>query len=194
MSVNERIVWIDVESTGLNVFRDFMLEIAAVVTDMHGNVVGEPFSALVSHSNVSTLVDMADDNVVAMHERSGLWEDLWNSRDCSTLPDIADNMVAWLDDVIPDANSTVLYFGGNSPKLDRDFVRMCLPGVSTRFSHRSIDMTSISLAVSRNSGAPHIQRQNKHRALDDVVDSIREFQSFVGQLKKWDDNNGNCLH
>jgi oligoribonuclease len=72
--VNERLVWIDCEMTGLDYVADALIEIAAVVTDFDLNVFGEGVDLVIKPP--AEAIDQMDDFVRTMHEKSGLLTEL----------------------------------------------------------------------------------------------------------------------
>src|SRR5689334_2907417 len=68
----DRLVWVDLEMTGLDPERDVILEIAALVTDSNLEPVGEGVDIVVQQP-AEALRDMVD-VVRDMHARSGLTE------------------------------------------------------------------------------------------------------------------------
>lgn len=169
------IAWIDVETDGENPATNMLLEIAGVLTDMRGNEIGEPFSRLVRVNDLRQSIDNAVPAVRAMHEESGLWEDLWN-KPTTLVSTIDDEMTAWLETYAKDA---IVYFGGNSMTLDRRFMEIHVPKVLKRVSHQSVDVTSISLPFNYNYDAPRYRKALDHRALLDAYDSIRQYRHYL---------------
>lgn len=174
---SEYIVWIDVETTGTNPERDEILEIGALVTDVEGNRIGNSYEALFSISNLSTIIARTSENVQKMHENSGLWLDLW-MRKTKSAETIDEEMVKWISSLCLD-EERILYFGGNSITLDRNFVRLNLPVFYNLISYRSVDVTSLSIAIQSNSSVQGYEKSKNHRALSDAVDSVNEYNHYI---------------
>lgn len=177
----ELIIWIDVETSGTIPEINELLEIAAVITDMSGNVVGNPFESLVNVHNLSEVISSSAPNVQTMHDKSGLWNDLW-SKNTKSISEIENALIRWVYDTVD--NDAILYFGGNSITLDRNFVRLNFGNFYRMISYRSIDVTSISIAVQCNSDIRGFQKGNCHRALADVFDSIEEFKYYLSIFRE----------
>lgn len=178
--MKESIVWIDTEFSGKSPESDELLEVAALITDLQGRVISDPYHSLIEVQNLSTVIANSDDKVKRMHEKSGLWSDLW-SKKSNTVDFIDKQMVQWLD-----TNSdgrTVFYFGGNSVTTDRNFISVNLPKFYKRLSFRSVDATTLSIVLSANSIFPKYFKEPKHRALDDVRESILEYQHYTRWIK-----------
>lgn len=174
--MSEFIMWFDVETTGLDPQSDVLLEVAAVLTDMHGDIVSTPFSAVIYHRDVSRVVGLCDAVVLSLHEKSGLFSEMWNAPQDNTVPGVNTMLSQWLDHYVDDDD--VIYMGGNSLGLDREFAKMYLPDVFSRLSHRNVDMTSVSLFLTRNGHSPFFVKKRCHRALLDIMDSLDEFIFF----------------
>src|SRR5204862_5563806 len=72
--VNERLVWIDCEMTGLDLGADALIEVAALVTDFDLNVLGDGIDIIIKPPPEA--LDQMIDFVRAMHESSGLLDEL----------------------------------------------------------------------------------------------------------------------
>lgn len=177
----EYVAWIDVETTGTDPESDYLLEVGAVVTDLHGKIIGNTFEALVSVPNLSSVIAQTSDDVCLMHEKSKLWLDLW-TKEVKSLGCVDKEISDWLSLNIAEENATV-YFGGNSITLDRNFVRSNLPGFYKKLSYRSIDVTSLSIAIQSNTYDLGYEKSKEHRALSDAVDSAREYLHYINFLK-----------
>jgi oligoribonuclease len=177
---NQYIAWIDVETSGTSVELNELLEVAAILTNMDGTVVGQPCETLIQVSNLSHVIATADPMIQVMHNQSGLWHDLWHK------PSIKNHkadvlFTRWLQNLV-DEKATV-YFGGNTIVLDRNFLSFHLPRFYQHLSHRSIDVTSLSLAIQSNAGVLGYEKGKKHRALMDAQDSLREYKYYCHWLQ-----------
>ena len=117
-----------------------------------------------------------------MHEKSQLWHDMWLGDSLLSNTEIESEMTRWMQGTV--GTNIDLYFGGNSIILDRNFVRVNLPSVYGRISFRSVDVTTLSLALQSNFGIPRYEKEGRHRALPDVIDSIEEYKHYLKWLKK----------
>lgn len=179
---NEYIVWIDVEASGTNPEIHNLLEIASVITDMSGQQIGQSYTSLVNVKNLSQVISLSDINVQKMHDKSGLWSDLWNKESYS-LQHIEKDLITWLINTV--GSDSIIYFGGNSITLDRNFVNFNFPDFYKMISYRSVDVTSISLTVQSNSTIDGFRKGKNHRALDDAYNSIEEYKYYVRNLKNF---------
>lgn len=178
--VKETIIWIDVETSGPTPETDELLEIGALITDLSGNVVSDTFESLVHVPNLPVVLAKTSHDVLDIHEESGLWFDLWNRKSFEPLI-IESELINWLDESVNE--DTILYFGGNSITLDRNFVRLNLPNFYKRISHRSVDVTSLSIALQSNTYVGPFKKQKAHRALLDAKDSLIEYRYYLHCMK-----------
>src|SRR5436190_2010812 len=90
-SVNERLVWIDCEMTGLDLGADALIEVAALVTDFDLNVLGDGIDLIIKPP--AEALDQMIDFVRAMHESSGLLDELAGG---VTLAEAEEQVMAYL--------------------------------------------------------------------------------------------------
>lgn len=179
----EYILWCDVETTGLDERQKEVLEIAAIITDMDGNILGKPFNNLVNHSNLMSVIDNADSIAKDMHMKNGLFEELWLCAG-DKVEIVDENIISWISRTVEE--DSVLYFGGRSITLDRNFTRENFPAFYSRISHMSVDLTTLILSMSRNN-IIDVEKiwinTSNHRALDDIQSDIKVYQKVIKELK-----------
>lgn len=170
------ISWVDVECNGTASEIDLLLEVAVVLTDFNGDLIGEPYTSLVSVPDVGRAMAAAEPFVQQMHEKSGLWNDLWNKE--AKDPRVIDSELFEMLAREVDSDS-VIHFGGNSPSLDRRYAELYLPSFYRCISHMSVDVTTLSLVLQESKAAPMFRKRGEHRALPDVFDSIDEYRHYM---------------
>lgn len=172
--VNDRIVWIDCEMTGLDLQRDALVEVAAVVTDSELTVLGEGVDVLIAPPAES--LEQMDPFVRAMHTSSGLLEALVGG---VTLAEAQDQVMAYLRQWVPDVRRAPL--AGNSVGTDKAFLERDMPDLVGHLHYRIIDVSSIKELARR--WYPRIyfaapEKAGGHRALADILESIDELRYY----------------
>lgn len=172
---NNRLVWVDLEMTGLDVHRHVIVEIAALVTDADLNILGEGVD-LVVHATEEELAEM-DDFVTNMHNENGLAAQI---RESTTTMEEAENAVLELiNEHCDPAHPAPL--AGNSIATDRTFLREQMPRLDAALHYRMIDVSSIKELARRWYPKVYYNQPPKglaHRALADIVESIRELDYY----------------
>lgn len=171
----DRLVWIDLEMTGLDPERDVVLEVAALVTDSELQPLGEGVDLVVSQP-ASALENMAD-VVRDMHARSGLTTAVLEST--VSLRDAEEAVLALVKEHVPVARTVPLC--GNSIATDRTFLVKHMPELDAWLHYRMIDVSSIKELARRwypkaYHKAP--QKAGGHRALADILESVEELRYY----------------
>lgn len=173
--MNDRLVWIDCEMTGLELGSDALIEIAALVTDADLNILGEGVD-IVIHADDETLAAMPD-VVREMHERSGLTEEV--RRSPVTLAEAEQQVLDYIRQHVPDGRSAPL--AGNSIATDRGFIARDMPTLDSHLHYRMVDVSSIKELCRRWFPRIYYAQPEKglaHRALADIQESIRELAYY----------------
>ena len=168
-----RLIWIDLEMTGLDTDRDAILEIATIVTDSQLNVLAEgPELAIAQPLSV---LEAMDEWNRKQHTKSGLWRRVLE--DGVGLADAEARTVSFLAEWVP-ANTSPMC--GNSICQDRRFLHRLMPRLEQHFHYRSLDVSTIKELARR--WAPQVlagvRKQSAHTALSDVRDSIDELRYY----------------
>ncbi|HEX7744387.1 MAG TPA: oligoribonuclease [Micromonosporaceae bacterium] len=175
MPVADLLVWIDCEMTGLDLRKDALIEVAALVTDPDLNVLGEGVD-LVIHADEQALGDMPE-VVRAMHEKSGLTEAV--RRSTVTLTEAEDQLLEYIGSHVTDPRGAPLC--GNSIATDRGFLARDMPRLDAHLHYRMIDVSSIKELCRRWYPRAYFGQPAKglaHRALADIRESIRELEYY----------------
>jgi oligoribonuclease len=178
---DDRLVWIDLEMTGLDVERHVIVEIACLVTDAELELVDDGIDIVV-HQDATALAAM-DDFVRKMHTKSALLPEI----EASTV-DLATAGARVLDYIkthVPKAGVAPLC--GNSIGVDRRFLDHALPELDGYLHYRSIDVSSLKELCRRWYPAVYRGRPSKkesHRALDDIRESVAELRYYRATMLK----------
>jgi oligoribonuclease len=177
--MSDRLVWIDLEMTGLDTARHTIVEIAVLITDSELELVDDGID-LVVHASPDELAKM-DDFVRKMHTKSGLLPAIEAST--LTLQDAGRAVLAYLAEQLPGPGTAPLC--GNSIGVDRRFLDRYLPEVDQYIHYRSVDVSSFKELCRRWYPAVYKRRPDKqetHRALDDIRESIEELRFYRTSL------------
>ncbi|MFM1721890.1 oligoribonuclease [Rhodococcus sp. PAM 2766] len=173
--MQDKLVWIDCEMTGLRLGTDKLIEIAALVTDSDLNILGEGVD-IVIHADDAALADMPD-VVTQMHARSGLTDEVRAST--VTVAEAEQMVLAYIREHVPVAGTVPL--AGNSIATDRGFIARDMPELDSHLHYRMIDVSSIKELCRRWYPRIYFGQPEKglsHRALADIKESIRELQYY----------------
>lgn len=170
---DNRLIWLDMEMTGLNPLTDKVLELAIVITDAHLNTIAEA-PVLVVHQSDEVLAGMDAWNT-STHGRSGLTEKVR----ASTLneQDVAAQMLAFLKPYIGPNKSPMC---GNSICQDRRFMAQHMPELEKYFHYRNLDVSTLKELARRWQPKVYdgFKKATKHTALADVYESIDELKHY----------------
>ncbi|GAA4924880.1 oligoribonuclease [Actinoplanes utahensis] len=169
------LVWIDCEMTGLDLGKDKLIEVAALVTDPELNVLGEGVD-LVIHADDAAL-DAMPPVVRDMHAKSGLTEEV--RRSAITMAEAEEQVLAYIKEFVPNPRTAPLC--GNSIATDRGFLARDMPALDAHLHYRMIDVSSIKELCRRWYPRVYFGQPAKglsHRALADIRESIRELEYY----------------
>jgi oligoribonuclease len=173
--VADLLVWVDCEMTGLDLGKDALIEVAALVTDGDLNVLGDGVDVVI-HADESALAGMPD-VVREMHERSGLTEQVRASP--ITLAEAEDMIMEYITAFVPDPRTAPLC--GNSIATDRGFIARDMPRLDVHLHYRMVDVSSVKELCRRWYPRVYFGQPAKglsHRALADVRESIQELRFY----------------
>jgi oligoribonuclease len=172
---DDRLVWLDLEMTGLDLGRHVIVEIAALVTNSELEPLDDGIDVIV-HQPPEALAEM-DDFVRKMHTKSALIGAIESST--VALADAGALTLDYIRGHVPDAG--VAPMCGNSIGVDRRFLDQYLPELDRYLHYRSIDVSSFKELCRRWYPAVYKKRPHKaetHRALADVRESIAELRFY----------------
>lgn len=172
--MNERLVWIDCEMTGLDLRHDALIEIAALVTDSELNILDEGVDVVIKPppEAVTQMTKVVRD----MHTTSGLLEALPGG---ITLAEAEDIVLGYIRGHVKDAKKAPLC--GNSIATDRSFLARDMPALDAHLHYRMVDVSSIKELARR--WYPRVyfaspEKKGGHRALADITESIQELRYY----------------
>jgi oligoribonuclease len=170
-----RLVWIDCEMTGLDLRRDALIEVAAIVTDADLVPLDDGVSVII-HTHDDVLDSMVP-IVREMHEASGLTEAVRHST--VTLGAAEKIVLDYVKTHVAEPNTAPLC--GNSIATDRGFIARDMPALDEHLHYRMIDVSSLKELAKRWYPRVYQSQPEKglaHRALDDIKESIVELAYY----------------
>ena len=170
-----RLVWIDCEMTGLDLARDALIEVAAIVTDAELTPLDEGVEIVIHAAD--DLLDTMLPVVRDMHAASGLTDTVRAST--TTLGDAEKLVLDYVKSHVPEPRTAPLC--GNSIGTDRGFVARDMPALDAYLHYRMVDVSSIKELAKR--WYPRVYQSQpekglRHRALDDIRESITELAYY----------------
>lgn len=169
----QRLIWIDLEMTGLDPERDRIIEVATIVTDADLNTVAEG-PVLAVHQPDAVMEQMDEWNTTT-HGNSGLTQRVRESS--LTERDAELETLAFLKQYVDARQSPIC---GNSICQDRRFLARYMPELEEYFHYRNLDVSTVKELARR--WKPEVlegfSKKGAHLALDDIRESIAELQHY----------------
>jgi oligoribonuclease len=176
--VPTKLLWVDLEMTGLDPSEDVILEVAAEVTDFSFKTL-ESYEARVRHEETLVVERMG---------RNIWWRDF---------PENRDQFIAKLGEGKPQAEveqellemlqrnfgDEPAVLAGNSIHNDRLFIKRWFPALDLRLHYRMLDVSAWKVLMQGKFGAV-FEKQEVHRAFDDIQASIAELQFYLDWFKE----------
>ena len=170
-----KLLWIDLEMTGLDPQRDKILEVAAIATDMQLNEIAT-YEAVVK----------VDEEVMKNRMVGEFWEKNSKSRDALMAQNQDGKPVAEVErellEFVEQNFGQEIYLAGNSIHQDRKFLELQMPELNKKLHYRMLDVSAWKIYFENALGKKFIKPEN-HRALDDINGSIEEFKWYLTFLK-----------
>jgi oligoribonuclease len=172
--MNDRLVWIDCEMTGLDLTRDALIEIACLVTDGELNILDDGVDVIIKPPPEA--VDQMSDVVREMHTTSGLLAGLGQG---VTLDEAQDIVLSYIQQHVSEPRRVPLC--GNSIATDRSFIARDMPQLDAYLHYRMVDVSSIKELARR--WYPRVYfaspaKRGGHRALADIRESVQELRYY----------------
>ncbi|HUC96423.1 MAG TPA: oligoribonuclease [Candidatus Saccharimonadales bacterium] len=175
----DRILWVDLEMTGLSPTDDLILEVAAIATDWdfkeldayHGTVKNKVSTIKERMAIYSSFWDFQSDSKDAL---------LKQNQDGKSIKIIEHELLEFIDKNFKVGVPVLL--GGSSVHVDRRFIIDKWPKVDARLHYRMLDVSAWKV-VFEGKYKEKFAKPNAHRALSDIRGSIAELQYYLAKLK-----------
>lgn len=164
-----KMLWLDMEMTGLEVEREVPIEVAAIICDLEFNEL-ETFHAVIKQPQ--EFLDRMDAWNKEHHGASGLTAAVASGRE----PSLVERDLIQFVDRHFQGESAVLC--GNSIGQDRLFINKYFPSLAKRLHYRMLDVTAWKV-IFNDLYKVKFEKKNTHRAIDDIRESIGELRFYL---------------
>lgn len=172
-AVPTKLLWVDLEMTGLDTEQDVILEVAAEVTDFN-------FKTLATYE---ACVRQPHDLIVERMQKNIWWKDYPENRDdflrrCKAGKSgrqIEQDLIALIDEHF---GSEPAVLAGNSIHNDRNFIKYWWPALDLKLHYRMLDVSAWKIFMQGRFGV-RFEKKEVHRAFDDIQASIAELQHYL---------------
>lgn len=177
-NIPTKLLWVDLEMTGLNVVQDVLLEVGLEITDFNFKTL-ETYEARIFQKR---------DKVVERMQENIWWRDFPDNRDeflnnlenGKPLLQIEDELIGLVEKHF--ANEPAV-LAGNSIYNDRLFIKQWMPKLDLKLHYRMLDVSSFKILMQGKYGKI-FEKDNNHRAFDDIQASIAELQDYLEFFKQ----------
>ncbi len=169
------LVWLDLETTGIDVDARVILEVATIITDKSLNIIAEGPDLVIHHPE--DVLEQMDEWCRKQHRISGLIEEV--RRSTVSLTQAEEELTSFVAEYCPPRSCPLC---GNSICFDRRFLIRYMPRLNTLLSYRNVDVSTVKELVGRwypeELASIGNSKTSKHRALSDIRESIEELQHY----------------
>lgn len=168
-----KLLWVDLEMTGLDAEQDVILEVAVEITDF-------TFKTLESYE---ARIKQDKDTVVSRMQANIWWRDYPENRDdfLNKLDQgkdqavVEQELIALVEKHLGDEPAVL---AGNSIHNDRNFLKFWMPALDLKLHYRMLDVSALKILMQGKYGVK-FEKQEIHRAFDDIQASIAELQHYI---------------
>jgi len=172
-AIPTKLIWVDLEMTGLDPLKDVILEVAAEVTDFN-------FKTL---ANYEAIVQQPQEVVVERMQKNTWWADYPENRDefvrklasGKASQQVESELVELIEQQF--GNEPAL-LAGNSIHNDRNFIKQWWPQLDLKLHYRMLDVSAWKVFMQGKYGV-QFEKKEIHRAFDDIQASIAELQYYL---------------
>lgn len=177
-AVPTKLLWVDLEMTGLDAQQDVILEVAAEITDFD-------FKTLASYE---AFVQQPNEVVVERMQKNVWWKDYPANRDefikrtATGKPSgqVEQELIELIEKHFGDEPAVL---AGNSIHNDRLFIKQWWPQLDLKLHYRMLDVSAWKILMQGKYGVK-FEKKEVHRAFDDIQASIAELQHYLEWFKK----------
>lgn len=173
LNKDDRLIWIDLEMTGLYPDTDVIIEMATIVTDAELNILAE--GPVLAIHQPEEIMNAMDEWNTRQHGKSGLTARVTASQVSTAQAEQA--TLEFLQQWVPAGKSPIC---GNSICQDRRFLARLMPQLEAYFHYRNLDVSTLKELARRwkPEVLEGVKKSGAHLALDDIRDSIEELRHY----------------
>lgn len=193
---NSHILWLDIETTGLDLIDDQILEVGMILTDnkldeiSHISSIYPTVAARTRLRDIERYIKNGDageneEFVYKMHKSNGLFDEILSS-DVKGSLEIEHGFMRWAEELR--IKHGTLPMAGNSVHFDRGFLQEVNSRVIELFTYRNIDVSTIKETLRRFDNSQfegitaRLSGPKSHRVIDDLRHSIAEYRAYLNFL------------
>lgn len=169
-----KLLWVDLEMTGLDPKTDRIVEVAIEVTDFDFKVL-DRYEAVIHQSD--EVISSMNPWAASQHSASGLTAKIRSSTNSEE--QVVGEVIGLIKAQFGDEMAIL---AGNSIYNDRMFIKQWWPEVDALLHYRMVDVSSLKVIMQGKFGYVH-EKDSSHRALDDIQASITELKDYLVKLK-----------
>lgn len=172
-TIPTKLLWVDLEMTGLEVTKDRIIEVAIEVTDFDFKVL-DRYEAVIHQSD--EVVKNMNPWAASQHSASGLTAKVRSSK--KTEQEVIGEVIGLIK---AQFGEEMAILAGNTIYSDRMFIKQWWPEVEALLHYRMVDVSSLKIIMQGKYGYVY-DKDSSHRALDDIQASISELQAYLKKL------------
>jgi len=179
---SKKILWVDLEMTGLDPIEDRIMEVAAIVTDWD-------FKEIATYEAAIKVGPRLVEKRMFKGPSKDFWEKFPAVRDALIKQNneigrsgrtIENELLAFIDEHFD--KETPVLLGGNSIHMDRRFIINEWHRLDERLNYRMLDVSALKV-VFEGKYKKKFSKPEAHRALEDIRGSIMELKYYLGKVK-----------
>ena len=169
---HEKLIWIDLEMSGLDYYNDVILEIATIITDGDLNIIATGPNLIINHPD--ELLENMNPWCIEQHAKTGLTQQIKEST--ISLQEAEKETLNFLKQHCDKSTAPLC---GNSVWFDKLFLKKDMPFIFDFLHYRTVDVTAFKIMLNMWSHKKiDFKKENTHRALDDIKESIAELKFY----------------
>lgn len=173
-----KILWVDLEMTGLDPVKDVILEVAAEITDFDFNTLGT-YEESIKHPK-QKIAKLLQANTWYQNYPENRDHFVNTAEEGKSLAEVEKELMAF---VAEHFGKEPAILGGNSIYNDRMFIKQWMPALDLKLHYRMLDVSAWKIFM-QGKHKLQFSKPETHRAFEDIQGSIAELQYYLDWFKK----------